>query len=239
MRTDPQPNVFITGASQGLGLALADCFLRAGWGVFAGVRSQAPRLTQLPANPPGWLIPIQCDVSSLDSIRQATQQIAERATGLDVLVNNAAVHLEVRARTLETLDLGDGHLERTLDVNACGPLRVAQQCLPLLESGQRKLILNISSEAGSISDCWRQGEFAYCMSKAALNMQTRLLANYLQPRGYHVLAIHPGWMRTAMGGLDADIHPDEAAQGIYRLVVEGAVPPGELFLNYTGQPLRW
>jgi NAD(P)-dependent dehydrogenase (short-subunit alcohol dehydrogenase family) len=110
---------------------------------------------------------------------------------------------------------------------------------PLLKKGDRKLIINVSSEAGSIADCWRESEFAYSMSKAALNMQSKILQNYLKPRGFKVLAVHPGWMQTDMGGADADIPADEAAEGIFRLAEKNWNPDDEIYMDYRGQPLPW
>jgi NAD(P)-dependent dehydrogenase (short-subunit alcohol dehydrogenase family) len=77
------------------------------------------------------------------------------------------------------------------------------------------------------------------MSKAALNAQAKLLANALGPRGYRVVAIHPGWMRTEMGGAEADIDPEEAARGILRLAGDPAAAPNGAFVDYAGKPLRW
>jgi NAD(P)-dependent dehydrogenase (short-subunit alcohol dehydrogenase family) len=182
---------------------------------------------------------IPLDVADPGSIRQAVEKAREITPSLDILINNAAVHLENEIAALEDLDLEDGHLERTMAVNVFGPLRVAQQFLPLLEKGRGKLILNVSSEAGGIADCPRSREFAYCMSKAALNMQSRLLRNYLKPRGYTVLSVHPGWMRTDMGGPNADLSPDESAHGIFELATRGRLPPDEIYLDYRGRPLRW
>ena len=116
---------------------------------------------------------------------------------------------------------------------------MVQQFLPLLEKGEHKLILNISSEAGSIADCWRESEFAYSMSKAALNMQSKILQNHLKPRGFKILAVHPGWMRTDMGGADADISPDEAAEGIFNLAVKSWNLDDEIYMDYRAQPMRW
>jgi NAD(P)-dependent dehydrogenase (short-subunit alcohol dehydrogenase family) len=157
---------------------------------------------------------------------------------LDILINNAGVMLETRT-SLPELDLARLPLFETLDVNTFGPLRMVQQFLPLLEKGDHKLILNISSEAGSITDCWRESEFAYSMSKAALNMQSKILQNHLKPRGFKILAVHPGWMRTDMGGTEADIHSDEAAEGIFNLAVKNWNLDDEIFMDYRAQPIRW
>jgi len=235
--TEPESNyVFITGANRGLGLSLVVRFLSGGFRVFAGVRN--PSLDRVANIPPAACL-ISLDVTSPESINQAVRKTREITSALDILINNAGVHLEAEAATLEELDLADGHLERTLAVNAFGSLRVTQQFLPLLERGRGKLILNISSEAGSIADCWRNREFAYCMSKSALNMQSKLLENYLAPRGFHVRAVHPGWMRTDMGGQNADISPDQSAEGIFSLATKGGLPEDDIYLDYEGKPLRW
>jgi NAD(P)-dependent dehydrogenase (short-subunit alcohol dehydrogenase family) len=77
------------------------------------------------------------------------------------------------------------------------------------------------------------------MSKAALNMQSRILQNALKPAGFEVLAIHPGWMRTDMGGQEADIHPDEAAEGIFKLALKSNTLGASMYMDYMGNPLPW
>ena len=120
-----------------------------------------------------------------------------------------------------------------------GPLRVVQQFLSLMDKGEMKLILNISSEAGSIADSKRENQFVYCMSKAALNMQSKILHNYLQPRGFIVLIVHPGWMRTNMGGPSAAINSDESAAGIFDLAAREPKPGDPIYIDYRGEPLPW
>ena len=231
--------ILITGADRGLGLALVRRFLDAGRCVFAGVLQNDAELRPLAASFAGMLTAVPLDVAEAESVRRAAERIAAAAPALDVLINNAGVHLEDKYTPLETLNLADAHLERTMAVNAFGPLRVTKAFLPLLEKGRRRLIVNISSEAGSIADCWRDREYAYCMSKAALNMHSRLLQNYLGPRGFKVLAVHPGWMRTGMGGPDADIDADEAAAGLYELALRDWSPDDGVYFDYRGKPLRW
>jgi NAD(P)-dependent dehydrogenase (short-subunit alcohol dehydrogenase family) len=231
--------VLITGADKGLGFSLTRRFLQAGAQVFAGSFADPDGLTGLAKEYPQTLNVLPLDVSAMDSIVRAVQQVRKSTPGLDVLINNAGVHIEKEAALLEELDFTDGHLERTLAVNTFGPLRTIQQFLPLLKEGRRKLIINISSEAGSIADCPRGGEFAYCMSKSALNMQSKILQNYLGPQRFKVLAVHPGWMRTDMGGQSADISSDQAAEGIFKLAGKDWSPQDEIYLDYQGKALRW
>jgi NAD(P)-dependent dehydrogenase (short-subunit alcohol dehydrogenase family) len=230
--------VFITGADKGLGFSLVQQFLRAGVHVFAGQYQANNDLIDLAQSFPQTLTPVPLDVTQLDSVSQAADIVAKRVLALDVLINNAGVMLEKRTPLLE-LDLSSLPLFETLDVNTFGPLRMVQQFLPLLEKGEHKLILNISSEAGSITDCWRESEFAYSMSKAALNMQSKILQNYLKPRGFKILAVHPGWMRTDMGGADADIDAAEAAEGIFNLAVKKWNLDDEIYMDYRAQPIHW
>lgn len=231
--------VFITGADKGLGLSLVTKFLHEGFQTFAGRFAEETALQHLVGQFPKRLGIVPLDVTNMDSVRQAASIVSEQAAALDILINNAGIHLEDTETPLEQLDLTDRHMQETMEVNAFGPLRVMQQFLPLLQKGQRKLIVNISSEAGSIADCWREREYAYCMSKVALNMQSKILQNHLGPGGFKVLAIHPGWMRTDMGGPTADIHPDVAAEGIFELTTRDWSPDDEIYLDYCGNPMRW
>lgn len=231
--------VFISGANRGLGLALTKHFLRAGFQVFAGIRSTSSGIETLLVEFPKTLTVISLDVAEMASIQQAAADVAAKTSALGVLINNAAIYPAAANATLENLDLSDGHLEKIMTVNAFGPLRLTQQLLPLLEAGARKTVINISSEAGSIADCWRAGEYAYCMSKTALNMQTRLLHNALQPKGFKVLALHPGWMQTDMGGPNAPTPAEQSAEGIFQRVMEDKTPNENIYLDYQGNVLRW
>ncbi|HLO17074.1 MAG TPA: SDR family oxidoreductase [Anaerolineales bacterium] len=234
-----QKTVFITGADRGLGLSLVRRFLRGGFHVFAGTYSSGENLKRIAEESLAKLTQIGLDVTDLTSVQCAAQAVAEQTSSLDILINNAAVHLEKPVKPLEELDFGSLFLQGTMNVNAFGPLYVTQQFLPLLNQAERKLIVNISSEAGSITDCKRSAEYAYCMSKSALNMASKILQNYLKPRGFKVLAIQPGWMRTDMGGMDADFHPDEVAEDIFQLLMKPWHPDDQIFMDRLGNSLPW
>ena len=126
-----------------------------------------------------------------------------------------------------------------MEVNAFGPLRVTQQLLPLLEKGRRKRILTITSEAGSIAGCCRDSWFGYSMSKAAANMECQILQRWLGPKGFKVLAVQPGWMKTDMGGPEADIPPETSAAGIFTLATRDWPPDAPVYVEYTGKPMAW
>ena len=231
--------VLVTGADTGLGLSLVKRFLEEGFVVFAGVHRSRDALNTVASEYSDALVLITLNVADLASVREAARQVEAQVGALDIIINNAGIHLDNSKLPLEQLDLSDQHLQRTMDVNAFGPLRVVQQFLSLMEKGERKLVLNISSEAGSIADCRRENQFAYCMSKAALNMQSKILHNYLEPRGFNVLAVHPGWMRTNMGGPSAAIDSDESAAGIFDLATREPKPDDAMYMDYRGEPLPW
>lgn len=234
-----KPSVFVTGADKGLGFALVRRFLQGGFRVFGGVYTDESSLVKLAAEFSNDLHWVWQDVSNLEMVRRSAQQVAGMTVGLDILINNAGIHPEDSSTPLEGLDLANGKIERSMDVNAYGPLRVTQQFIPLLENGQMKRLVYISSEAGSIGDCPRKTEFGYTMSKAALNMVVKLLYNYLHPRGYQVTAIHPGWMRTDMGGPNADISADEAAESIYQLALQERREDAPIFMERDGKTKVW
>lgn len=232
--------VLITGADAGLGLSLVKRFLQGGYVVFAGVYCSDAELHKLAGEYGDALVLIPLDVADIDSVREATRRVVERTNALDIVINNAGIHLVKNpSQSLEQLDFANQQFQQTMEVNTFGPLRVTQQFQPLLENGERKLIINISSEAGSIADCRRENQFAYCMSKAALNMQSKILQNYLGPRGVKVLAVHPGWMQTNMGGPNATLSPDESADGIFQLALREWNSDDPIYMNYQGVPLPW
>lgn len=231
--------VLVTGADSGLGLSLVKRFLQGGFVVFAGAYRSSAELDVLLGESGDSLVLIWLNVADIDSVRGAAQQVAGQTNALELVINNAGIHLKDTKQVLEQLDFANGQFQLTMDVNTFGPLRVVQQFYPLLERGEQKLVINISSEAGSITDCRRENQFAYCMSKAALNMQSKILQNYLKSRGFKVLAVHPGWMRTNMGGTEAPLSPDESADGIFQLAAREWNVDDPIYMDYLGNPLPW
>jgi len=109
----------------------------------------------------------------------------------------------------------------------------------LLLENTRRLLVNISSEAGSIGSCWRKTEYGYCMSKAALNMASAILQNRYRDESVKVLALHPGWVRTDMGGREAPILPPESAKKLFALITKHWNPDDPIYYDLDGQTMQW
>lgn len=168
------------------------------------------------------------DVRDDTSIAEAVRQFDEP---VDVLVDNAGIIGPQRQSTLG-MDF-DGFLE-TLRVNALGPLRIAQAFLPHLRQARRPKIVTISSRMGSLSYV-NSDRIAYRASKAAVNKVIQGLATDLQPEGIIAVAVHPGWVRTDMGGSGADISVEESAAGLIRLIDRLALEEMGGFFNWQGE----
>jgi NAD(P)-dependent dehydrogenase (short-subunit alcohol dehydrogenase family) len=238
---------FVTGADRGLGASLAAALLARGCRVFAGrLSSNSGALEALAGRFADKLLIVPLDIASDESVARAARRAGEAADRIDILINNAAILGDIESRLGGSIDFPD--ILRVFDVNAVGPLRVTNALAGLLLAGDSRLVVNISSESGSIGLCSRDGWFAYYMSKSALNMQSALVHNDLRPRGGKVVVIHPGWMRTWMrGALDsaAPNSPDQSAEGIIA-IIERAMSGDPAFsadrpayLDFQGKPLPW
>jgi NAD(P)-dependent dehydrogenase (short-subunit alcohol dehydrogenase family) len=183
------------------------------------------------------IIPVVLEVTDTSSVSQAVQVLEGYTDHLDILINNAAIHNDTSFELLEKADIDD--CLRVYDVNSLGPLRVVKAMLPLLRKTTGAKVINISTESGSISTCGREKEFDYCMSKAALNMATKLLSNYLEKDGVTVLAVHPGWMRTDMGGRNADLDPYETACQLVEIFDGIKVSDNPIFIDNKGNAYPW
>ena len=233
----------VTGADRGVGYSLTAELLRLGYTVFAGQYDKDWTLLEtLKEQYPAKLQIMELDISDDRSVAAAKQIILEGTDSLDLLINNAAVLGDIESTIVDELDFEQ--MKQVFDVNTLGPLRVSHALLPLLLKGKEKLIANISSEAGSIGDCWRSSWFAYCMSKTALNMQSQLIHNKFKEAGGQVMVLHPGWVQTYMQGkLDeqAAITPDQSAAQLLKLIQQHEQFQGEsaVFIDETGKLLPW
>ncbi|KIL43053.1 SDR family oxidoreductase [Jeotgalibacillus campisalis] len=231
-------NIFITGANRGLGYALVQKGLIEGHRIFAGVRtldstSGKELIKQMETT--DQLIVLQVDVTNEDSVVHAKEKILAHSGSLDVIINNAGTLLEVESE-IEELDIEA--CRQSFDVNTLGPLRVIKHLLPLLKKGSQPSILNISSDAGSLTNA-NGGNYPYGMSKAALNMLGEKLDRSLKEEDIQVLSIHPGWLRTDMGGQKAALDPMEPTDGIFRMLERKIhVSEGSRFVDFKGNKMN-
>ncbi len=206
--------VLITGVGQGIGKALAQKFLAEDWMVIGTVLTSSPDYS----NPK--LTIVTLDLSDPTSITKAAEEIKKTGAQIDLLINNAGALFDD-----EETKVVVNKLRQTLEVNLIGTVDFTENLLPLIKTGGH--IINISSSAGSLKRAAVDDEDtshypghypSYKISKAGLNMYTRTLAHRLNEQ-ITVSSVHPGWVKTAMGGEEADLTPEEVAEDIYKFAL--------------------
>lgn len=236
------PTILITGANRGIGLTLARMYLSDGWQVIATCRNPgaASALAALAEAGPG-IETHPLDVTDFEAVEALAGQLSGRA--IDVLLNNAG-----RLGPREKSHSRDEQLFGSFDfdefvaqfrVNTLAPLAMAQAFVEhVAASGQRKIVA-ISSRLGSVACNTSGGYYAYRASKAGLNAEFASLAKDLAARGISVAVLHPGWVRTDMGGPDADIEVEESAAGLQKVIAGLAARTSGGFFNYDGAEIPW
>ncbi len=221
--------VVITGANRGLGLELARQLSEAG-AIVIGTARKPDAAEELRAL--GVRVE-QLDVADAESVAAFADRLGEAK--VDILLNNAGVFMQREKPS--TVDLET--MARVLAVNTIGPLRVSQALLPALRRGDGKMIMNMSSGLGSITNN-TNGAFAdYRASKAALNMISRSQAAELKDEGFIVIVMSPGWVRTDMGGENAELSPAESVTGILRTLAGLELVNSGGYFNHDGSELPW
>ena len=228
----------VTGANRGLGLEFARQLLARGERVVATCRhpGKATALNTLAGEHPGRLHVLPLDVADPRAIAELQRELlllADDGDRLDLLVNGAGVlHSGERFGSVSAVNLDD-----SFRTNAMGPFLLTQALAPRLADGAR--VANITSQLGSIANTTRFGTPSYDISKAAQNMATALLAAALRERGILVVALHPGWVQTDMGGSGANVTPADSVAGLLRVI--GGLKPADSgrLLDWRGQSLPW
>ena len=222
-------NVVVTGANRGLGISLARAYIAEGNHVFGGCRTpeSADALRALGAEA------MRFDAADFASIDAFAEAIGDRP--VDTVINCAGVD----ARAFGANDTNRGaltisaeHFEAVMRVNVTGPLLLVERLSERLRASEGTVV-NISSQIGSLAIAHTMSrDVSYAASKAALNMVTAKQAQAFATDGVTVITMHPGWLRTDMGGPNAALDPDDTARQIYA-TVEGLTPA------QNGQFLRW
>jgi NAD(P)-dependent dehydrogenase (short-subunit alcohol dehydrogenase family) len=221
--------VLITGANRGIGLELARQYSAAGWRVI-GTARQPETAAALRAT---GAVLVQLDVTDQASVERLAEALGEQP--IDVLINNAGI--QPLMWTLAEIEIDA--FEQALDVNTLGPVRVTRALLPNLYAGTLRRIINVTTNLASLAGNTDGGFYGYRESKAALNMFTRSLAAELGPDGFVCIALHPGWVRTDLGGPEAPLDANESVTGMRRVIDDLQPDDNGTFRTYAGEPMDW
>jgi len=226
------PTTLITGANRGLGLEFVRQYLTDGWRVFATCRNpdEAAALSGMK----GKLEVHQLDVT--DHTRCQALAKSLRRESLDLLLNNAGIY-GPRPAKLGGVDYNAW--SEVLRVNTMAPLKVSESFQSHVAASERKMIATVSSKMGSIDDNDSGASYIYRSSKAALNAVMKSLSVDLRPRGVSVVMLHPGWVRTDMGGPGGLIDIPESVTGMRRVIDDLSLQNSGRFMNYDGTEIPW
>ena len=227
--------VLITGANRGIGLALTHACLRRDDQVIACCRDpyNARALHQLSEIYPNLSIH-QLDVSRGEDYLHLKHAIGDQV--IDLLVANAGV----LGPQLQGFGQVDYHAwAEVFAINSMAPLRLVEHFFDNLKDSERRTLVCISSVMGSIELNQEGGSYLYRSSKAALNAVVKSLSIDLAGDGVHVLAVHPGWVKTQMGGEGAVVEADECAVTLLETLERQPAGTSGQFLSYDGKPLTW
>lgn len=219
------PTVLITGASRGLGREFVRQYEDAGWRVIATCRD--PAGTDL-----------ACERYALDVTDPGSVDAVGAALGeesIDVLINNAGIY-GPRDYGPDSIPYDDW--ESVLRTNVLAPMRVAAALMAPVARSERKLMVFISSDMGSIAGSGG-GQYIYRSSKSALNMAVSSLAVDIRRSGVGCLLLHPGWVKTDMGGPGASIDAGTSVTGMRQVIEDWTIDDTGAFLDYAGEPIPW
>ncbi|MDX1484591.1 MAG: SDR family oxidoreductase [Alphaproteobacteria bacterium] len=223
--------VLITGANRGLGLEFARQYAADGDRVLATCRD--PDGAEDLGRIAGDVSVHGLDVTDLDAVAALARRLDGEA--IDILVNNAGILTSGQ----RTGGIDFDAWEREFKVNAIGPIAVANAFMPHVERGQGRRMAFLSSTLGSIGGNTSGAYTMYRSSKAALNAAARSLAIDTASRGIVVLILHPGWVKTDMGGPNAAIDAPTSVAGLRRLIARAGPAESGRFFSWDGAELPW
>jgi NAD(P)-dependent dehydrogenase (short-subunit alcohol dehydrogenase family) len=232
--------VVVTGAGRGLGYCIAKKHLLLGDVVYGLEFQITDELKKLQNENPKLHVS-QCDLGNDGDVKNAVRELLASEKKADIIYSVAGIFAYYDDKGLADTD--SETCIKYFNVNALGTLRLGREIWPLI--GKGTVVVIISSEAGSIGAARRKAEYAYCMSKAAVNMLGKLLSNELWEKDARVLMFHPGWLRTQMGGdrakqSGASIEPDKSADNIVQIALDiDKYPRDQLYMTHQGELLPW
>lgn len=233
MRTTSAKTLLITGANRGIGLEYVKQYAKDGWHVIACCRepADADALNMLVTEHSDVEVHA-LDVADFEQIDALARKLQDQA--IDLLINNAGVYPPGSFRAMNYQAW-----ERAFKINTMSTLKLAEAFLPnLVKAGNAKLVA-MTSKMGSIDDNTSGGEYAYRSSKTALNMVVKSLSIDLSKYGIAVAALHPGWVRTDMGGPNGLIDTATSVAGLRQVIQRLDLAHSGQFTAYDGKSIAW
>ncbi|MGI9212957.1 MAG: SDR family oxidoreductase, partial [Methylococcaceae bacterium] len=173
----------------------------------------------------------------LDFMAINALSVALNGQSIDILINNAGMYGDSSKTAFGQMDYALWN--QVLTVNTMAPIKMAEAFLPHICKGSRKLIVNLTSLMGSIADNQGGGSMMYRSSKAALNAALKSMAIDLKPQGIGIMILHPGWVKTDMGGSNAPTLPEASVAGLRQVIEAFRLPDSGRFLDFKGKELPW
>ncbi|MEO6118975.1 MAG: SDR family oxidoreductase [Methylotenera sp.] len=225
--------VLITGTNRGIGLEFVKQYAVDGWNVLACCRdSQSARALQALASAHHNIKIIQLDVANFSQIDAAALQLKDYT--IDVLINNAGVY--------HHSSLGDVDYDKwatAFKVNTLAPLKMVEAFMLHVAASKLKKIATLSSKMGSLDDNTSGSSYIYRSSKTAVNMVMKSLALDVKSQGIAVVTLHPGWVKTDMGGPNGLINTQTSVTGLRKVIADLSVANSGKFIAYDGQEIAW
>lgn len=230
------PSVLVTGSNRGIGLEWVRQLAQGGWKVWATCRrpAEADELHAVAASA-GNIVIERLDVTEADDVVAISSAL--EGAPLDLLINNAGVYLEKGAPALGAVRYDDWL--RTFEINTLGAVRVTEALVENLERGERRQVVATTSHMGSIADIETSGSYYYRTSKAALNAAFRGIAQELRPRGINVTILHPGAVRTRMGGPESRLTVEQSVGAMRQLIDRLTLADTGRLWRFDGRELPW
>jgi len=227
----------ITGANRGIGLEFSRQLAEDGWCVLACSRDleKSDALNKLAAEYPERITLYALDVTDHGQIEKLSQTLANKP--IDLLINNAGVFPDINDRSFGQTDY-DSWAHAFL-VNTMAPLKMAEEFIDQVTQSSIKTIVTITSKMGSVADNGRGGSYIYRSSKSAVNMVMRSIAIDLESSGIISVLLHPGWVRTDMGGPSGLISVEQSVSGMLSVIREVTSADSGKFIAYDGQIIPW
>lgn len=229
--------MLITGANRGIGLEFVRQYVADGWRVVACCRkpAAAEALNRLAAQYPDQVTVHALDVTDHAQINQLAQTLSEQP--IDLLINNADVYPPARGHALGETDYAAW--QQAFAVNTMAPLKITEAFILQIARSKLKTIVTITSKMGSIADNRGGGSYIYRSSKAGVNIVMKSLSIDLSPQKIIAILLHPGWVKTDMGGPGALITAEQSVTGMRRVIGNLTLQDSGKFYAFDGKEVPW